>query len=141
MKKLTILCLMAALIGFVFVDASSAADPNRPQRPRFDPNAIRGKVIVEKDAEGAISSVKIENRRFGNWNVVLDDNGKKLAEEMENKPVIVKGTVETKDGEKWVTVESYTEMKRPDRPRGPGDPNRPRPPKPRAPGGPEEGGQ
>ena len=133
---MTILFIIAALVGFTFVDVAKAADPNRPQRPQFDPNAIRGRVLVEKDAEGVVTSIKIENRRRGNWNVVLDEKGKELAQ-MENKIVHVVGKVEDKDGQKWVTVESFTEMKRPQRPGF--DPNRPgRPQRPggRGPGGP-----
>ncbi|MFA5291816.1 MAG: hypothetical protein WC496_02130 [Phycisphaerae bacterium] len=134
MKKLITLILMVAVVGFVFVGVSKAADPNMPKRPMFDPNAIRGRVVVEKDADGAVTAVKIEHPRRGIWNVVLDAKGKELGETMANKIVVVKGTVETKDGVKWVTVESYTEMKRPQR--RPGDPNMPR-----RPGGPGQGGK
>jgi len=130
MKKLITLTLMIAVVGVVFVGVSKAADPNMPERPKFDPNAVRGRVVVEKDANGVVTSAKVENRRNGPWNIVLDAKGLELAQ-LANKIVMVEGTVETKDGAKWVTVESYTEMKRPQK--RPGDPNMPQ----RGPGGPD----
>jgi hypothetical protein len=126
MKKLVILFVMAAIVEFAFVGAATAADPNMPKKMPFDPNAVRGRVLVEKDANGVITSVKIQNRRFGDWNVVLDEKGKELAGTMANKFVHVEGKVETKDGAKWVTIESYKEVKR--QQGRPGDPNHmPRP--------------
>jgi hypothetical protein len=130
MKKLMILLVMAAMVNFAIVGVSKAADPNMP---KFDPNAIRGKVAVVKDASGAITSIKIENKRRGDWNVVLDEKGKELAQ-MDGKYVHVTGKEETKDGQKWVTVESYKELKRPEGRRGYGDPNQMRRHHPGAPG-------
>ena len=120
MKKLIIMFVMAAIIEFAFVGVCQAADPNMP---KFDPNAIRGRVLVEKDANSIITAVKLENRRRGNWNIVLDEKGKELAETMANKIVTITGTEETKDGVKWLTVETFTELKRSEGRRGHGDPN------------------
>jgi hypothetical protein len=69
--------------------------------------------VVVKNAEGVITEVKLENRRLGIYNVVLDAKGKELGEKMADKHVVVKGTVAEKDGKKWITVESYTEIQRP----------------------------
>jgi len=128
MKKAFVLSLMVAVLGSVFVSASQAADPNMP---KFDPNAIMGRVLVVKDDGGTVTSIKVENRRRGSWNVVLDAKGLELAQ-IPNKMVKVEGTVATEGTEKWVTVESYTEMTRPqgkhDRgQRHPYDPNNPPP--------------
>jgi hypothetical protein len=112
MKKLV---LLAVLAGFLSVSAVQAADPNAPAK---EP-AVRGIVVVVKDASGAITSVQIENKKFGICNVVLDVKGKELGEKMVGKRVVVKGKVEEKDGKKWVTVESYTEIQRPQSPSGP----------------------
>lgn len=118
MKKMVVLLVLAAMVYCVGV--TKAADPNMPQRPHFDPNAIIGRVVVEKDASGAVKAVTIENKRRGDWKVVLDAKGKELGTTMDEKFVKVEGKVETKDGAKWVTVESFTEIKRPQgRPGGP----------------------
>lgn len=137
MKKLITLILMAATVEFLFVGVSNAQEPNAPKHepnaPRFDPNMFRGRVVVVKDANGIITAVKLENRRRGTFNIVLDEKGKELGEKMVDKFVEITGTETTKDNEKWLTVEKYTEMQRPG-PRGPGDPNR------HGPGGPPRGG-
>lgn len=142
MKKLAILVFTAAVLGFVGI--SKAADPNMPDRPRFDPNTIRGRVIVEKDADGNITAAKLESRRHGTYNIVLDEKGKELAEKMADKFVAVTGTVQTQDDQQWLTVEKYTEMRIPQR-RGPDDHNRPRRPRgprgPDRPGEPDQGGE
>jgi len=144
MKKIVALSLMVAVVGFIFVSVSQA----EPNMPKFDPNAIRGRVVVTLNDSGTVTAVKIENRKQGGWNVVLDAKGLELAQAA-NKMVSVEGTVATQDGEKWVTVESYTEMKRPQGRGGHrhgGDPNGPPPcdpngPPPGEPGGnpPQEG--
>jgi hypothetical protein len=102
-------------------------------------------VIVEKDADGNITAARLESRRCGTCNIVLDEKGKELAEKMADKFVAVTGTVETKDDQQWLTVEKYTEMQSPQRRLD--DPNRPRRPRgprgdrPGRPGGPDEGGE
>ncbi len=136
MKKLIVFALMAVMVEFLFVGTSMAADPNRP---KFDPNTFRGRIVVEKDTNGVITAVKLESRRMGTYNIVFDAKGKELAEKMADKFVAVTGTVTTKDNEKWLTVEKYTEMQRPQNRRGPRDPNRPR--GPHGPDSPPPGGE
>ena len=109
MKNKVALFLMIAAIGFAFVSISQA-DPNRPQRPHFDPNAVRGMVQVTLNDSGTVTAIKIENRR-NSWNIVLDAKGLELAK-LANKMVFVEGTVAEQNGEKWVTVTSYKEMQR-----------------------------
>lgn len=81
--------------------------------------AVRGRLIVVKDANGIIASVKLESRRPEprTINIVLDAKGKELTEKMAGKPVEVMGMETTKNNEKWLTVEKYTKVKRP----GPGN--------------------
>ncbi|PKL42283.1 MAG: hypothetical protein CVV39_08930 [Planctomycetes bacterium HGW-Planctomycetes-1] len=143
MKKLAILVFMAAVFGFVGVSIAQKPHPRfDPNRPKFDPNTIRGRVIVEKDADGNITAAQLESRRHGTCNIVLDEKGKELAEKMADKFVAVTGKTEIKDDQKWLTVEKYSEMQGPQGRRGPDDPNRPRRPRgPRGPGGPDEGGE
>jgi len=140
MKKLMILFVMVALIEIVFVGMAKAADPNMPHRPRFDPNTIRGRVVVDKDANGVIISIKVENKRWGDWQVVLDEKGRQLAE-LDGKTVAVKGKEEIKGNVKWLVVESFQQLKRPEGRPGHGqDPNRPRRPmRPRGEPRPEQG--
>jgi hypothetical protein len=140
MKNRITLMLVIAAIGAIFVSTSQA----ERNRPRFDPNAIMGRVLVTLNDSGTVTAVKIENRRGGSWNVVLDAKGIALAKEA-NKFVKVEGTVATKDGEKWVTVTSFTEMQRPAGRGGHhrGDANGPPPCDPNGPppGGPEGPGE
>jgi len=128
MKKLIAFTLVVVMVQFLFVGVSKAAEPNAP---KSDPNTFRGIVVVTKDANGVITAVKLENRKHGTRNIVLDEKGKELGEKMADKLVSITGKETTKDGEKWLTVETYTEMRRPQGQRGPQDPNHPR-----GPGGP-----
>jgi hypothetical protein len=145
MKKLIMLTLVTAMVEFLFVGISiaaepnapklpksRAAEPNAPKLPRFDPNTFRGIIVVAKDANGVIKSVKLENRRLGTFNIVLDEKGKELGEKMADKFVVITGKETTKGNEKWLTVEKYSEMQRPPMGQhGQGEPNRPG--KPRGP--------
>jgi hypothetical protein len=109
MKKLI---LLAVLAGFLFVSAAMARDPNDPNAPAKEPR-FRGKVAVVKNAEGVIAEVKLESRRLGTFDIVLDAKGKELGEKMAGKNVVIKGTVVDRGGKKWLTVESYKEIQRP----------------------------
>ncbi|MGA2914749.1 MAG: hypothetical protein ABSE89_01850 [Sedimentisphaerales bacterium] len=127
MKKLIVLTIMAAMF---FAGVSKAQEPNAPKQepnaPKFNPNMFRGRIVVTKDANGIITSVKLENRRRGTFNIVLDEKGKELAEKMADKFVEITGKETTKDNEKWLTVENYSEMERPPMGRHhPDDPNNP----------------
>jgi hypothetical protein len=123
MKKLIMLTLMVAMVEFLFVGISRAEEPNAP---KFDPNMFRGKIVVVKDANGVITAVKLENKRRGTFNIVLDEKGKELGEKMADKFVEITGKETTKDNEKWLTVEKYSEMQKPPMGRhGRGEPNRP----------------
>jgi len=124
MKKLIMLTLAAVMVEFLFVDISKAAEPNAP---KFDPNTMFvGRIVVTKDASGVITSVKLESIRRGIFNIILDEKGKELGEKMADKFVEITGKETTKDNEKWLTVEKYSEMKKPPMgQRGQGEPNRP----------------
>jgi flagellar basal body-associated protein FliL len=68
---------------------------------------VQGLVSVTKDANGDITAVTLTTKDGVVYNVTLDENGKKLGEEMANKKVEIEGTVAEKDGAKWITVQSY----------------------------------
>jgi hypothetical protein len=157
-KKLIVFVFVAALIAIAAVSYTKAMDPNMPDanKPK-DPNApkapmsmtladepntpaqkegmltIKGMLMVTKDAAGAVTAVKLENRRRGTFNIVLDAKGKELAEKMADKFVEVTGKETTKDNEKWLTVEKYTEATM-------GEHGRHGPNEPAAPGGGKKGG-
>lgn len=108
MKKLAMLVLIIAVVGFASISFAKAQDPNTPrERP-----TMVGKVVVEKDADGVITAVQMENKRFGTCNIVLDAKGNELGKNMEGKMVGVKAVESEKDGQKWLTVESYREIQR-----------------------------
>lgn len=72
-----------------------------------EPVKVQGTVSVTKDASGAITAVTLTAADGVSYNVTLDENGKKLGEEMADKKVEVEGTVAEKDGQKCITVTSY----------------------------------
>jgi hypothetical protein len=88
-----------------------AVEPNAPAK-KTEAVTVRGRLIVIKDANGVITSVKVESKRPEPKvvNIVLDAKGKELAEKMAGRPVEVTGVESTKGSEKWLTVEKYGEV-------------------------------
>ena len=109
MKKLAMLVLVVAVVGFTSVCVADAQDPNTPKAQQ---KPFIGKVVVVKDADGVITAVQLENKKLGKYNVVLDVKGKELGEKMEGKLVAVKAVESVKDEQKWLTIESYREIQR-----------------------------
>ncbi|HPS56246.1 MAG TPA: hypothetical protein PLP05_11675 [Sedimentisphaerales bacterium] len=109
MKKLAMLMLVVAVAGFASVSVTKAQDT---KAHKAEPKII-GKVIVVKDAAGAVTAVQLENRKLEKYNVVLDAKGKELGEKMVGKLVAVKAVESVKNEAKWLTVESYTELQKP----------------------------
>lgn len=76
-------------------------------------STVVGVVAVEKDGD-EIKGVTLTAKRKDKEvvvNVVLDEKGKALGEEMDGKKAAVKGTIKTKDGAKWITVQAFKEPK------------------------------
>jgi hypothetical protein len=69
---------------------------------------VQGLVGVTKDADGVITAVTLTTADGTVYNVTLDENGMMLGEEMADKKVEVEGAVSEKDGQKCITVQSYT---------------------------------
>lgn len=109
MKKLIMLTLIAAMVMFLSVSVTKAADPNAP---KTEPVTIKGRVIVTRDGND-ITAVHINVLLKGKYNITLDAKGKELGEKMEGKMVEVTGIETTKDTEKWLTVEKYAEVQKP----------------------------
>jgi len=106
MKKLVLLSVLAS---FLFVSAARAAEANEPAKePKY-----RGRVVVVKDANDAITAVQLVSPKLGTFNIVLDAKGKELGEKLVGKRVAVKAVEAVIDGAKWLTVESYREIQQP----------------------------
>jgi len=113
-KKLIMLTLIAAMVMFLSVSFAKAADANAPKAaPKAETVTIKGKIMVTKDAEGKITAVKLQSRKKGMYSITLNAMGKELGEKMGGKRVEVTGMEMTKDDEKWLTVEKYTEVIKP----------------------------
>ena len=71
---------------------------------------VTGTVRVVEDDDGDITAVSIA---AGNttYSVTLDEVGKKLGGEMAGKKVEATGTATEKDDTKWLTVQTYKELK------------------------------
>jgi hypothetical protein len=80
-----------------------------------DPNLLKGyhKRIVEvaKDKDGNITSVTLTKVDKKPIHITLDEKGKELGTKLAGKTIIVIGTVETKNKEKWLTISQYCQTK------------------------------
>jgi hypothetical protein len=68
---------------------------------------VQGLVGVTKDANGDITTVTLITKDGVVYNVMLDENGKKLGEEMADEQVEAEGTVSKIGDKEWITVQSY----------------------------------
>jgi len=68
---------------------------------------VTGTVSCEKDGDGNVKSVSVKCDDGTKYSVTNDDNGKKLAKEMDGKKATVSGDVTEKDEQKWLKVASY----------------------------------
>ncbi|HUT35309.1 MAG TPA: hypothetical protein VNE39_17600 [Planctomycetota bacterium] len=106
-----VLALIAVCVAMVLVAGQAMAREKggAPKVPK--PKPIMGTVAVTKDAD-TIKSITITSGKKDApvvYCVVLDDNGKKVAE-LDGKKVKATGTVEEKDGNKWLTVATCEEL-------------------------------
>ncbi|MBM4036824.1 MAG: hypothetical protein FJ291_34250 [Planctomycetes bacterium] len=113
--------LAAVCMAVVFVAGQALAGEKKekpPKAPKAKP--VTGTVAVTKekakDDKGVetevIKSITITSGKKDApevFCVVLDDNGKKVAD-FDGKRVKATGTVEEKDGNKWLTVQSCEEV-------------------------------
>jgi hypothetical protein len=76
-----------------------------------DEKTISGTVSVAKDDDGKPTSVAVSSEDGTKYSIDLDDNGKKIAADLDGKKVTLKGDVKEKDNKLWVTV---TEFKKSD---------------------------
>jgi hypothetical protein len=116
MKTRLLKVVLVAVVLSVFACtawAEKAQDPNQPAKEPKKIQTIKGTVSVTKDEAGKITAIKITGNKKEEhvYEVVLDAKGLELGEKLAGKIVRAAGTVETKDGVNWLTVEKYTEPK------------------------------
>jgi hypothetical protein len=95
---------MCVLLGFV--GNALAADANQPKETPKE--KVIGTVKEVKDSNGVVTEVAVKSRRE-TYQIKLDAKGKELGKTMDGKRVRIVGTLEVKDGVKWLTVEKYSE--------------------------------
>ncbi len=98
--------MVVALAGFV----SSAFAAQRAAQPREQ--TVTGEVKAAEPNAAYAATVEFERERAGaarkvTLRVTNDEQGKKLAKEANGKTAEIKGTVETKDRERWITVKEF----------------------------------
>lgn len=117
MKRSCFALGLAALALMVFsACTASAAEGRKPRKPRV--TGLVKATKETKDGKEEITAVTITTRKTDKqeaeeYQVTLDDEGKKLGKELDGKRASVTGTIETKgEGDKKVktiTVESFKE--------------------------------
>jgi len=108
----------AKLVGVVIVAVAlfcvvAAVAQEKAPAPALLPITGTVKASGADSKLGCPATVESRKRVGEKWekviyNVVNDDNGKKLAKEADGKRVEIKGTVETKDKVEWLTVKEFT---------------------------------
>jgi hypothetical protein len=100
-------CLLVLCSDALARERGERRKPEKAKKP-----TVVGMVAVEMEND-EIKSVTLTAKKRGQetvYNVELDDNGKKLGEELDGKKVMARGTVSEKDGKQWLTVERYREV-------------------------------
>jgi hypothetical protein len=109
-RKALIGMAVVALVGFVSAAFAAEAPGGAPGQPRE--MTITGKVTAAAaDAKYAATvegerEMRGEMRKF-TFQVTNDEQGKKLAKEANGKTAEIKGTVERKETERWLTVKEF----------------------------------
>jgi len=102
LKKLVVSAVVVLFVA-AYVGAQQADAPKKPAEV-----TVVGTVQKTVDADGKLTAVQVAAEKAP-YDVVLDDNGTKLAE-LAGKKAQVKGSVEEKDGKKILTVASFKEV-------------------------------
>jgi hypothetical protein len=99
-------CLVAMLLGYVGVTLAAEMATEA---------TVTGsvKAIGQPVEKGPVAVVEVQSKTAAGlpevitYRVVNDDQGKKLAKDANGKQAEVKGTVTTKDGDRWLTVKEF----------------------------------
>lgn len=100
MRRILLTALMMTVLAVALSLAGAAAPLTK----------VVGTVSVTEDDDWNITSVKLTVDEKTAYQVVLDENGRKLGTEMDGLKVEVEGTVVDKNGAKWLTVAGYKEI-------------------------------
>lgn len=98
--------LLTLVLAFIAMNALVHLSP-----ALADEKTISGTISVAKDDDGKPTSVAVSAEDGTKYSIDLDDNGKKIAADLDGKKVTLKGDVKEKDNKLWVTV---TEFKKSD---------------------------
>jgi hypothetical protein len=104
MRKTHLLLGIIAVLAVVFVLVSG------PSAVAEEKAALKGTVSVTEDDDGNVKAAVLtvaEGAAKGKYNIVLDEKGKKLAEDAAGAIVTVEGAVKAKGEEKTLKVSSY----------------------------------
>jgi len=100
------LLVLGVLVGNSWAkETGKAAAPSTPAQKEY-----KGTVEVTKDKAGDIKAVTLKVGALfkSTYHITLDEMGKELGTKMAGKKVIATGTVEKKEGAKWLTVTKYS---------------------------------
>jgi hypothetical protein len=95
------LALSLFVLAPAFVQAQAPA-------PAGAENAIMAYVLADFDEESNLVGLALEEEGGSLYNVVLDQQGRELANGLNGEWVEVSGTVSERDGEVWLTVKSFS---------------------------------
>lgn len=100
-KQKTATLILAMVVGLLLTAVGLAAE-----HPGPDTVTLQGYVSVLRDTNDVIVSVQLITDEV-TYEVVLDEKGIALGEEMEDEDVEVQGVVSEEDEQEWLTVQSY----------------------------------
>ncbi|MGA2172860.1 MAG: hypothetical protein ABSG82_07615 [Sedimentisphaerales bacterium] len=101
--------VVVACVLLGFVSNAPAADANKPKEAGKEKQThVVGTVNEVKDQNGIVTEVTVKSPKE-TYQITLDTKGKELGQTMDGKKVKVSGTLEVKNGVKWLTVEKYSE--------------------------------
>jgi hypothetical protein len=89
--------------------AKNTGKANEPSKPEY--KDYKGILKVIKDPAGNIKSAELMCDGLSKpptYHIVLNEDGKELAEKMAGKEVSIKGKLEEKAGAKWLAVTGYS---------------------------------
>ena len=108
-------CMMLAVLSNVM-----AADANQPKEtPKDSPKEkskdlmlVIGTVTIVKDKDENITEIKVTAHKDLVYKVVLDEKGIDLGKTVVDKRARIEGFIETKGNVQWLTVKTFSEVRR-----------------------------